>query len=378
MRARRAAMVCKAADVVVSSPTRVLAAVALAAAAIGGALVVGRPMTAQQPAQESYGISLHTFTDSRGVTVLSPTGELSRDFTPRTGLRAAFGVDAISAASDSCIRCHPDGAYNARAYVNASIFRKYGDTKLSVGGEFSKEQFYTATTGSTSISRTLNQANTTIAGGYAFSLNQPVLHPAEDVERQYAHAGFATLTQTVSKTTAVQVGYEVSRITGFQNNVFLRANVDGIRMLGNHPEHRLRHSVTAKLRQALPGRLYVEADYRRYQDDWQVKANTWSAGLAREFSPRLTLAGSYRRHQQTGASFYQPVYTGQPEFFTADFRIFPFDADLYTGRLNFTPRRGLMAFREGTTLTLQYEYYRNTTKFEAATVTAAIRVPLTH
>ncbi len=368
----------KAAGVAASNPARLLAWAALAAAAIGSALVVGRPVTAQQPAQESYGISLHTFTDSRGVTVLSPTGELNRDFTTRTGLRAAFGVDAISAASDSCIRCHPDGAYNARAYVNASLFRKYGDTKVSVGGEFSREQFYTATTGSTSISRTLNQANTTVAGGYAFSLNQPVLHPSEDVERQYAHSGFATLTQTVSKTTAVQVGYEVSRITGFQNNVFLRATVDGIRMLGNHPEHRLRQSVTAKIRQALPGRVYLEADYRRYQDDWRVKANTWSAGLAREFSPRLTLAGSYRRHQQTGASFYRPVYTGQPEFFTADFRIFPFDADLYTGRLNFTPKQGLMVFPAGTSLTLQYEYYRNTTTFQAATATAAIRVPLTH
>lgn len=355
-----------------------LGAAATVAAGLGVAVLVGRPVTAQQPAEESYGISMHTFTDSRGVTVLSPTGELNRDFTTRTGLRASFGVDAISAASDSCIRCHPDGAHNARAYVNASIFRKYGDTKLSVGGEFSREQFYTASTGSTSISRTLNQANTTIAAGYAFSLNQPVLHPAKDVERQYAHATFATVTQTVSKSTAVQLGYEFSRISGFQNNVFLRANVDGIRMLGNHPDLRLRHSLTAKLRQALPGRLYLEADYRRYQDDWQVRANTWSAGLAREVTPQLTLGGTYRRHQQTGASFYRPVYTGQPEFFTADFRIFPFDADLYTGRLNYTPKQGLMAFRQGTSLTLQYEYYRNTTKFQAATVTAALRVPLKH
>ena len=361
-----------------SKRSGLLIAAAVAAAGMGVALVVGRPVTAQQPAEESYGISMHAFTDSRGVTVLSPSGELSRDFTTRTGLRASFGVDAISAASDSCIRCHPDGAYNARAYVNASLFRKYGDTKVSVGGEFSREQFYTATTGSTSISRTLNQANTTIAGGYAFSLNQPVLHPSEDVARQYAHSAFGTVTQTLTKGTAVQLGYEVSRITGFQNNVFLRANVDGVRMLGNHPELRLRNSITAKIRQALPGRMYLEADFRRYQDDWQVRANTWSAGLSREVSPQLTIAGVYRRHEQTGASFYRPVYTGQPEFFTADFRIFPFNADLYTGRLNFTPKQGLMAFRQGTSLTLQYEYYRNTTKFQAATITAAIRVPLKH
>ncbi len=353
----------------------------LAAAATAAALALGlglpRPgVTAQEPGQESYGISLHTFTDSRGVTVLSPSGTLNRDFTPQSGLRASFGVDAISAASDSCVRCHPDGAHNARAFVNGSFFRKYGDTRVSVGGEFSKEQFYTATTGSTSISRTLNQANTTIAGGYAFSLNQPVLHPGEDAERQYQHSAFATLTQTVSKTTAVQLGYEASRISGFQNNVFLRANVDGIRMLGNHPTLRVRHAVTAKVRQALPAGFYAEADYRRYTDDWDVKSHTWSAGVSREFSPRFTLGGTYRRHEQTGASFYRPVYTGQPEFFTADFRIFPFDADLYSGRLTWEPKGGFMTFRPGTRLVLQYEYYRNTTRFEAATVTAGIRVPV--
>lgn len=349
---------------------------ALAAGVAGVSLRTVRPVTAQQAEQQSYGISLHTFTDSRGVTVLSPTGELNRDFTPRSGLRASFGVDAISAPSDSCIRCHPDGAHNVRAYLNGSLFKKYGDTKVSVGGEVSREQFYGAYTGSTSISRTLNQSNTTIAGGYAFSLNKPVLHPDKDTETQYQHAAFATLTQTVSRGTAVQLGYETSRITGFQNNVFLRANVDGIRMLGNHPTLRVRKAVTAKIRQALPAGFYAEADYRRYADDWQVKANTWSAGLSREFSPRLTVGGTYRRHEQTGAYFYRPTYTGQPEFFTADFRIFPFNADLYSGKLSITPKRGLMAFREGTTLVLQYDYYRNTTNFQAATFTAGIRVPV--
>lgn len=349
------------------------------AAAASGVVLVRPPASAQQPQEESYGISFHTFTDSRGVTVLSPTGDLSRDFTPRTGLRASFGVDAISAPSDSCARCHPEGAQNERAFVNASLFRKYGDTRVSVGGEYSHEHFYSAVTGSTSISRTMNQANTTIAGGYAFSLNRPVLHPSdEEVERQHAHSVFATLTQTASRTTALQAGYEMSRITGYQNNPFLRASLDGIRMLGNHPTLRTRHALSAKVRQALPGSTYLEADYRRYFDDWQVRAHTWSAGLAHEFGPRLTLAGTYRRHEQTGASFYQPSYSGQPEFFTADFRIFPFDADLYTGRLTVKPRNGLLVLPEGSALTLQYEYYRNTTRFEAATFTAGVRVPLSH
>lgn len=340
--------------------------------------VNGTRSLAQAPEAQTLGVQIHTFVDSRGVTVLSPTVDLGRDFTDRTGLRVGFGVDAITAASDSCARCHAEGATNTREFVNASILKTYGDTKVTLGGEYSHENFYQATTVSTSISRTLNQANTTVAGGYAFSWNRPQLHPDEIVENQGAHSAYATLTQTLSKSTVVQVGYELGSILGYQSNPYLRTSVDGVKMVGVHPDERLRHALTARLRQALPADMYLEADFRRYSDDWDVNANTWSVGLSHEFDPRVTLSGIYRRHGQQGAYFYQPSYTGSPEFYTADFRLFPFDSSLYTGRLMITPKDGLMMFRPGTSLVLQYEFYKSTTNFEAGIFTLGLRLPLKH
>jgi hypothetical protein len=338
----------------------------------------GVPSRAQEPEAQTLGVQLHTFADSRGVTVLSPTVDLGRDLTERTGLRVRFGVDAITAASDSCARCHAEGATNTREFVNASIIKTYGDTKVAVGGEFSHENFYQATTVSTSISRTLNQANTTVAAGYAFSWNRPQLHPDQTVENQAAHSAYATLTQTLSKYTVVQLGYELGSIFGYQSNPYLRTSVDGVRMVGVHPDERVRHALTAGLRQALPADTYLEADFRRYFDDWDVKANTWSVGLSHEFDPGVTFSGIYRRHVQQGASFYRPFYTGSPEFYTADFRLFPFSSNLYTGRLVITPKDGLMMFRPGTSLTAQYEFYKSTTKFEAGIFTLGVRLPLRH
>jgi len=107
--------------------------VVAAGLALGAALVWGSRSGAQQT-EPAVNIQLHGFTDSRSVTVLSPTVSLDKDFTDRTGLRMRFGVDAISAASDSCIRCHPQGANNARTFLNGALVRKYGDTSLSFGG----------------------------------------------------------------------------------------------------------------------------------------------------------------------------------------------------------------------------------------------------
>ena len=104
-------------------------------------------------AQNDLSISFHTFQDSRGVTVHSPDIAVNKDFTDRTAVRFKFGVDAISAASDSCARCHQDGASNGRAVGGVSVVRKYGDTKVTAGAELSREMFYTATTLLSSVSR---------------------------------------------------------------------------------------------------------------------------------------------------------------------------------------------------------------------------------
>ncbi|MEZ5420352.1 MAG: DUF3570 domain-containing protein [Vicinamibacterales bacterium] len=328
----------------------------------------------QEPALD---IQFHGFTDSRGVTVLSPSVDFDRDFTDRMGLRLRFGVDAISAASDSCIRCHPEGAHNQRVFLNGSLLRvrrHLGVARRRV----SKEQFYLANTAMTSVSRTFNDANTTVAGGYSFSWNRPTLHPSEFAENQLAQNAYVSVTQTLTRSTIAQVGYEVARIDGYQSNPFLRALLNGVRTIGEAPDHRLRHTLTARIRQALPGETYLEADYRHYTDDWDLRANSLSVGLSHYVTPHWLVSGTYRRHAQTGTYFYAPSYSGTPQFFTADFRLFPFDSNLYTGRVVYTPAGRLFAgmFPEGSGLTLQYEFYDATTGFQAATFSTGLRIPM--
>ena len=278
------------------------------------ALVTAAAMTFSLVAQRNWAqnnemnVQFHGFQDTRGVTVLSPTVDLTQDFTERTSLRVNYGLDAISAASDSCARCHRDGVNSHRQVVGLSATRKYGDVKLTIGGAYSKENFYRATTGLTSVSRDLANGNTTVAGGFSFSLNQPMLHPLPDSANQYQSGGFASLTQTLSKTTIAQAGYEIGHISGYQNNPFLRANVNGVMVLGQVPDSRTRQTLSARLRQALPADTYLEADYRRYFDDWQVKSNTISVGVSHHFGPELLLNLAYRRYDQTGAFFWAPQY----------------------------------------------------------------------
>lgn len=327
-------------------------------------------------AQNELDVAFHGFQDSRGVTVLSPETSFVKDFTDRTAVRVRFGVDAISAASDSCARCHPQGANSSRVVTGASVLRKYGDTTLTFGGEFSKENFYTATTGLTSISRSLNKSNTTVAAGFSYSLNQPQLHPDRTVETQHAVDGYLSVTQSWTSSTVTQFGYQIDQVNGYQTSPFLRAQVNGVWTLGNSPDARTRQALTARLRQALPAETFLDVDYRRYHDTWAVDSNAVTVGLSHHFGETVVAGGSYRWYDQKSAYFYAPSYTGTPQYYTGDFRLFPFDSDLYTGHLDLTPKQGLWGMPRGTALTLQYERYLATTGFEAGIFTGGLRIPL--
>jgi hypothetical protein len=342
-----------------------------------GALAAGTAtlIAASNWADNILSFGLHGFQDSRGVTVLSPIVDLDKDFTDRSGLKLRFGVDAITAASDSCARCHPDGGNSRRTYTDFTYRRKYGDYKLELGGEVSRENFYAADTVSASISRDLNKGNTTVAGGYSFSFNRPQLHPNQTIEHQTSQEAYVTLTQTLTKGTVVQLTYDYSRVSGFQSNPFLRANVNNILTVGNAPDLRTRQAIAVRLRQALPADSYLEADYRRYSDSWSIDSNTLSLGLSHYFRPSLLVGASYRWYDQTGAFFYQPEYTGQPQYFTADFRLAPFTSGLYGGHVTYTPADGFFGLPKRTALDLRYERYISSTSFQAAIFSAVLRVP---
>jgi hypothetical protein len=326
-------------------------------------------------AQNAADVQLHGFQDTRGVTVLSPVIAVNKDFTDRTALRLRFGVDAITAASDSCARCHPGGAQNRRVVVNASIARKIGEATWAFGGEIGRENFYAATTGFASVSRDLNHADTTVAGGFSFSLNQPQLHPSDATESQIATDAYGSITQTLTRTTIVQAGYELNQINGFQTNPFLRVRVNGDLTLGNVPDARTRQTITARLRQALPAATFLQLDYRRYVDSWQIDSNDVSVGLSHRFSPQVLLGGTYRWYNQTGAYFYQPEYTGSPLYYTSDFRLVPFDSGLYSGRVVITPKNHPFNLPDGSEFTFEYERYLSTTGFQSAVFTGGLHIP---
>ena len=156
-----------------------------AIAALGGSVGLIR-------AQNDVSVQFHAFQDSRGVTVLTPDVDLNRDLTDRSSLRLKFGVDAITSASDSCIRCHPGGEHDQRITASAAFTQKVGATRLSVGGEIGDEHWYGSRALIASASHDFNGANTTIAGGLFNPTAQAWVTTTMNAEGRYS-AGFPAI-----------------------------------------------------------------------------------------------------------------------------------------------------------------------------------------
>jgi hypothetical protein len=142
-----------------------------------------------------------------------------------------------------------------------------------------------------------------------------------------------TLTQVLSTTTIGSLSYGGTLQRGTMGNTWSSVLLsDGTRGDERYPRQRQRHALAARLAQWLPWEGALKLMVRGYADDWGIDASTIEADLAQRVFPSLVVQASYRRHQQTAASFFttsaDPAATG---YRTADSDLDAFVAHSYGG-----------------------------------------------
>ena len=286
--------------------------------------------------------------------------------TDRTSIRATFGVDAISAASDSCVRCHRDGAPNHRTGVGASVTRKFDAYRWSIGGALSGEKFYRASTFTTALTRVLAEANTTVAAGL-YLLAQPT-HAASDAGRRES---IPARRLRFRHADAVKDDHRPGRLRSRTPLRLPRQPVSPHRRERRHDAWSgSRHPcsadrVAARSAGAAGGHL-PRGRLPPLRRRLGSRLDAFGAGLSHRFARALLADFSYRRYDQAGASFYARHTRAHRSTFTGDFRLAPFASDLYSGRVVINPGQSLFHLPAGYGITLQYDRYQSDNGFESA------------
>ncbi len=322
------------------------------------------------------------FTDNGGLLVRSPAFQLVKDLArnsvfslqytldrvsipPYRGISAKPLIDGVTGASKPAADSANTGTYvkNRNEFTADLNAQRWGMTAY-----YSVENDYTGRLVSASCNQDLNQKNTNIAVslGYGYDSINPI-----GVNAKYTRSNILadlTLTQTLSPVTIMRVGFDFSRLSGFQNNPYRTVYVAGLPRLERHPAERLRFAGYAKLNTYFrPARASVWMDYRLYGDDWGVISHTLGLKFHQTISRRLLVRYRYRFYTQTAAEFYRRNYPLVTAFYTEDYKLEPFNSHLFGFMISYVlePLADKLPLFAQSTLDLKYERFFTSNNFTA-------------
>jgi len=336
---------------------------------------------------DKVSIKTNFFSDNAGLSVQSPTVELVKSLSRRAVLSLRYSLDRVSLPPVRGIAGIPapiDGITGASRPVGATgIADAYSKNRnefiaglelssFSIQGYYSQESDYIGRLAMVGIAEDFNQKNTNFA--LSFSQGYDDINPTGSANHyiKKSQAVNLTLTQALSPKSSLRIGADVQRLDGYQSNPYRTVYVGGDHYFERHPQERLRSAVYMKFNTFLaPSRAALWLEGRYYWDDWGVESKTVGIKFYQYLSQAVIVRYRYRYYTQTGADFYLSSYPlqGVPAFYTADYKLQPFDAHLFgvllECDLNSLGRKSRIGLLESSTLDVKYERYFSSNDFSA-------------
>jgi uncharacterized protein DUF3570 len=287
---------------------------------------------------------IQVYADSDHTQVISPVVSASADLSSDTSVSLGYLADAVTSASvDIVSQASATTIHDTRHQVSASATQKVGSLTARGGYSFSKENDYLSHTLNASAEQELDEKNTTLALGYAISLNTVGRAEDENFSRGLTvQSGSLGLTQIISPRLIAQLTYELGYASGYQASPYrfvpVRMAADAAPEMWvpeTDPDTRWRHALVVGVNRAVGEASSLQGDYRIYHDTWGITSHTIGARLFTHLTPDLELRVRNRFYTQNAATFYQSVYTTTAQFMAYDRELSPLWSDTIGVKLSY-------------------------------------------
>ncbi len=353
-------------------------------------VLMAQPVTAGLDIQEkSATYALNMFSDVDGVSVfthyidyamksdseLTASFEWVHDKVIVPAIDAAPGtpdlVDAVTSASRPILT--PEDAFEDFVKVRNSMQGTVDYRGASASYYISSENDYFAQMVAAGYNRNFLHDNFNLSGGASYSWDDITPFQFDGTQgsayRNTTHLNLVA-TQILTTTSRARFGIELNSVSGQQHDPYRSVYVAGEIEPELHPTARSRRNAFLNFSQYLGNESSLKADFRYYQDDWEVASQTYGLKLSQRISRELTVRYRYRYYTQLPAWFYRDDYrnsTNVDGYQTADYRLGSYGAHLFGGHITWHPERllGGVDFLEHTELNFTYERYFNSNNFTA-------------
>ena len=335
--------------------------------------------------EEKVSLRTNFFTDNSGTTVQSPALEVVKRLLTGIDFALRYSLDRVIIPPIRGLAATPtptDGVTGASRPVDGSqpanrpftknrneVIAGFSGERFGVSFYHSSESDYIGRMGTVAGNFDFNQKNSNLAFSYSFAWDDIRPLGADTAHTRRAHSLGVALTQTLSPKAVGRVGFDLSRIRGFQSNPYRTVNAAGQIVLENHPLWRSRSAFFVKVNRYFTTRTALNLEYRFYRDDWKVQSHTLGAYYYQYLSKKLLLRYRYRYYVQSAAFFYRSGYGMTQQYMTSDYKLEAFNAHLFGFKLEYKLedllKNGFLSFLAGSTFEAKYERYFTSRDFTA-------------
>ncbi|MEZ5276270.1 MAG: DUF3570 domain-containing protein [Opitutaceae bacterium] len=266
-------------------------------------------------------------------------------------------IDSISGASPTG-QPAPEGSdqvplselEDERKAIIIDASNQFGPQNVTLQYAYSTESDYDSNGVSVSLARDLNQKNTTLQFGYAYTDDSIRALYLEDWQKKKTHDFFAGVTQLIDKNTVFTFNLSYGDISGFINDPYklVEKNIELLPGLSlpltfpeNRPTHRTKFISYFGLTRHLENlNASIDGSYRYFRDNHGIGSHTFQVEWFQKFGGSFILRPILRWYRQSAADFYyvtldgtdidpQEIPSGLAPHYSADYRISEFDAWTY-------------------------------------------------
>ena len=281
-----------------------------------GLLVLLLPVSAAAGvlAEDRADLMYHYY-DGGGVTIDGPSLLVRKKFAEKYAVNASYYVDMVSSASIDVITTASRYSEERTQY---GVGFEYLRGKVTYAAAFSNsnENDYNADTASVSVSQDMFGDLTTVALSFTRGWDDvtrrgdPVF--ADEIDRRIYGID---VSQVATRRLILGFSFETITEEGFLNNPYRQVRfVDPDAALGfsyepeRYPRTRTGNAVSARARWFLPYRAAFQADYRFYNDTWEISSSTAELSYTHPYGDEWTFDVHYRFYDQDAAEFYSDLF----------------------------------------------------------------------
>lgn len=268
--------------------------------------------------------------DDGRVRVDSDYSLFSIDLSDTLMLDGTLLYSAITGASPTGLPPYKRGGQvptvsleDERYATSLGLTKQLGNHAVKIGGSYSNESDYLSLGGSVQDTISFNEKNTELLLGFAYTDDTVSANGSDLDAKKRSYDWMVGVNQILGPNTLLTLNAGVGLKQGFLSDPYKRVLLNDEVYLEARPDRKLEEILFGQLTHFIePLDASVEVSYRFGHNDGGINSHTGMIAFYKYLlNKRLVIRPSFRYYRQSAADYYDIAFTGDPEFYSADYRV---------------------------------------------------------